>query len=267
MIARMETTVLSAAEAVEYGEFKRNRREAEIAVTLHKLIMDASRRETDRYALKTACESARKFSSYGVLVSPVNVAAARRHLAGSETFVLCIVGGTGESLTQIKKAETKKAIAQGAGEIRLVLCYSALIGGNIGYLRREVKKVKRAAKKLPLVVSLEDHSISEDEIAVGVRAACEGGADGVCVRGETELVLRALRASAGRIRVDAAGAENSDQLRMLLKAGASRVSTACAEQVADEMYRTAREEAETIVKKASPPNVPSPNIPIPSTTV
>lgn len=240
----METTVLSAAEAVEYGEFRRNRREAEIAVSLHKLVVDASRRETDRYSLKAACDSAKKFASYGVLVSPVNVASARRGLTGSECYVCCLVGGTGESLMTVKKTEAKKAAAQGAKEIRLVLCYSALRSGNAQYLKREVKKVKRAVKRLPLVVSLEDHSLSEDEVALGVRAATEGGADAVCVRGEVELVLRALRASAGRLRVDAAGAENAEQLRALLKAGASRVSTGCSERVAEEMYQAAQPPAE-----------------------
>ena len=44
----METTVLSATEVVEYEEFKRSRREAEIAVTLKRLIIDASRREADK---------------------------------------------------------------------------------------------------------------------------------------------------------------------------------------------------------------------------
>lgn len=248
----MESTTLSAAEAAEYGEFKRTRREAEIAVVLHKLVIDASRRETDKFALKTACESARKVAAYGVLTSPVGVAAAKRHLAGSETYVVCLVGGTGETLMPVKKYETKKAVALGAKEIRLVLCYSALRSGNLSYLKREIRKVRRAARKRSVVVSLEDHSLGEEEIALGARAAGEGGAAAVCVRGETQLVLRALRAGAGKLRVDVSDVENAEQLRTLMKSGASLVQTRIPEQIAEEMYEAAREESGRVGTRYAP---------------
>ncbi len=239
----MEATYLSAAEAVEYGEFKRTRREAEISVVLHKLTVDASRRETDRFALKTACESARKLSAYGVLVSPVHVGAAKKHLTGSECYIVCLVGGTGESILPVKRLEAKKAISQGAREIRLILCYSALRAANVSYLRREIKKTRRAARKLPLVISLEDHTLGEEDVALGAKLAAEGGADAVCVRGETQLVLRALRASGGKIRVDVSGVENAEQLRALSKAGASLIGTSDPEKIAKELYDRAREES------------------------
>lgn len=239
-------TFLSAAEAAEYGEFKRTRREAEIAVSLHKIIVEAARRETDRGALKSACDCVKRLFSYGVLVSPVSAAQAKRRLEGSESYVVARIGGTGETLLAVKKYEARKTVGQGAKELRLVLCYSALKAGNLGYLRREIKKVKRAAGRSPVIVSLEDHALSEDEVALGVRAAGEGGADGVCVRGEVNLVLRALRVCAGKLRVDASGVENAEQMRALLKAGASLVTTCCADEIAEEMYRMAREEAEHI---------------------
>lgn len=243
----MDEMMLSAAEAAEYGEFKRSRREAEIAVSLHKLIVDASRRETDKYALKTACTCVRKLFSYGVLVTPVGVAAAKRHLAESESYVVALVGGTGETLLSVKRYEAKKAVAAGAKEIRLVPCYSALKAGNLGYLRREVKRVKKAVRKRPLVLSVEDHALSSDEVALAVRCACDGGADAVCVRGETELVLRALRVSAGKLRVDASGVENAEQLRAVLKSGAACVTTSCAEKISEEMYEMAREEGQRLI--------------------
>jgi deoxyribose-phosphate aldolase len=246
----MEGTILSAAEAVEYGEFKRNRREAEIAVTLRKLTVDASRRETDKYALRRACDAAKKLNAYGVLVSPVNVAAARRRLAGSRVSVICLAGGTGETLTAVKKAEAKKVAAQGAKEIRLVLCYSALRGGNLQYLKKEIKKVRKAVRKSSFVVSLEDHALTEEDIALGVRAAEAAGADGVCVRGETQFVLRALQASAGKMRVDVSGVENSEQLRTLMKAGALFATTHFPEQICAELYRAADEES--LVLTAAP---------------
>ncbi len=239
----METTVLSATEVVEYEEFKRSRREAEIAVTLKRLIIDASRREADKASVKRACESAKKLGASGVLVSPVNVAFARRQLAGSTTEIVCLAGGTGESLPSVKKAEIKKACAQGAREVRLVPCYSALVGGNLAYLKKEVKKAKRAARKGTLTLSLEDHSLSEDDVALGVRAALEGRADGVCVRGEAPLVLRALETGADKLRIDVSGVENAEQMKSLVRAGALRVSSGDGEKIAVELYESAARES------------------------
>ncbi len=238
-------TFLSAAEAAEYGEFKRTRREAEIAVSLHKVIVDASH-EASRGTLKGACSCVRRLFSYGVLVPPVLAASAKKYLAGSESYVIACIGGTGETLPSVKKYEARKCISQGAKEIRLFPCGSALKAGDLSYLRREVKRVKRAARKLSVILSLEDRSFTEEEVALGTRAACEGGADGVCVRGEVALVLRALRVSAGKLRVDASHVENAEQMRSLLKAGAGLITTACAEEIAEEMYRMAREEASHI---------------------
>ena len=236
----MEGTVISAAEAAEFGEFKRSRREAEAALTIKKLILDASRRETDRRILKYACEHAIKLGACAVLVSPVNVTASRRALAGSETYVAALVGGTGESLIATKKSEAKKAMKQGAKEIRLVLCYSALMGGNASYLKREIKKIRRAVKKCKLVISLEDHSLGTEEIARGIKAAMDGRADGICIRGETKLVLDAVRYSLGRLEIDVSGVENGEQLRLLFKAGAMRATTLFGEQIASDLYAAAQ---------------------------
>lgn len=231
-----EETKLSPAEAAEFGEFRRARRETEIAFTLGKLLIDASRRETDRSALKRACETAIKLNASGVQVSPVNVAAARKQLSGSQIPICCLVGGTGESLISTKKTETKKAVRQGAKEIRLVLCYSQLTGGGLSYLKREIRRVRRATGKGTITVSLEDHTLGDDAIALGVRAAAAAKADGVCVRGETQTVLCAVHESAGRIRVEASGVENAEQLRLLIKAGAMRAATGNGEKIAEELF-------------------------------
>ncbi len=250
----METTIVSAEEAAEFGEFKRSRREAEIALLLKKVVVDASRRETDRHALKGACDCAKKFGARGVLVSPVGVSAAKKFLAGAEPCVVCLVGGTGESLPALKRAEAKRAARQGAREILLVPCYSALAGGNASYLKREVKKVKRAAKRNAVFLLLDDHTLTEDDVALGTRAAKEGRADGVCVRGEPRLVLRALTVGGGRLSVHCTGVENAAQLRTAVRAGAMSASSRALEEIAEELYFSLGEPAAE--GEFSPPPAP-----------
>lgn len=239
----METTFISAEEAAEFDEFKRSRREAEIALLLKKAIVDASRRETDRHTLKMACDCAKKLGVYGVLVSPVHVGDARKFLSGSDVTTVCLVGGTGESLSAVKKTEAKRAAKQGAKELRLVLCYSAIAGGNAAYLKREIKKVRKAVKRCTLIVSLDDRSLSEDDVALGARAAAGAKADGVCVRGEAQLVLRTLTAGAGKLAVHCSGVENAAQFRTAVRAGATHVSSRMCEEIAEELYRAVEEGA------------------------
>ncbi len=237
-----ETRTLSPTEAAEFEEYKRQKRETEVVLTLKRLILDGSRRETDKESLRKIFQTAEKLGAEGVLVSPVNVAFARRALTGTKTKVVCLAGGTGESLPVVKRNEAKRAAKQGAREIRLVCCYAALVSGNLAYLKREVKRVRRSVKKCLFTLSLEDHSLGEEQIAVAVRAAVEGGADCVTVRGELSLALRALEAGGGKIKVDCSGVENSERLRLLVKAGVSRLTTGNGEQIARELYAAVEEE-------------------------
>lgn len=232
----MENVVISEKEAAQFREFKRSRREAETELRLRKAIVDASRRETEKRALAHACGIAKKFRASAVAVSPVNVALCRRILQESGVGVICYVGGTGESLPAVKKSEAKKAFSHGAGEVRLVPCYSRLVAGDLPYLKREIKKVKKAAKKHALTLSLEDRALSREEVLTGVRAAVEAKADGVCVRGELSFLSAALEASGG-MRVDVSLAENSEQFESLLRAGASRAGSACLEGIAEELFQ------------------------------
>ena len=55
----MERTI-SEAEAAEFEEFQRTRREAEAELTLKKLQVDVSHRETDRHSLYAACDFAKR---------------------------------------------------------------------------------------------------------------------------------------------------------------------------------------------------------------
>ncbi len=239
----MEATFISAEEAAEYGEFKRSRREAEVALLLKKAVLDASRREIDRYVLKNACDTAKKLGLHAVLVSPVNVVAARKFLGGSPCVVACRVGGDGESLPPVKHDEAKRAVRQGAREVYLSPCYSALIGGNAAYLKREIKKVRRSLKNCALFVLLDDREFGEEDISLGTRAAAEAKADGVSVRGEAQLILRALTVGAGKLTVHCSGVENAAQFRTAVRAGAANACSRSCEEIAKELFSALREEA------------------------
>ena len=223
----MQTAVFAADEKT------RRRRETEVTLALSRLVADASMPTVDDGALKNVCENAKKCGLYGVLVSPVRVAAAKKLLGGSGVRVICLAGGTGESLPAVKRAEVKRAVKCGAREIYLFPCRSALVCGRTAYLKREVRTVCRAAKKIPVILVLG--GLPSEQVAAGVRAAREGCAEGVCVL--LDEIVSAVKGCAGRLRIDALCAEGTHALEACVRMGAVRICTPRPEHLADLMRR------------------------------
>ena len=67
----------------------------------------------------------------------------------------CIIGGDGETFVSVKAYETKKALKEGAKEITLRITPSLIVNGRYTELRKEIKAVKRAAKRAVLKVRVE----------------------------------------------------------------------------------------------------------------
>lgn len=230
--------MVSAQEVAEFDEFKRVQREREIALTLKKLVIDASCREYDRTMLKRACVGATDLNAIGLIVSPVHIAFVRRQLPRKEVrsiSVIVVAGGTGESLISVKKSEVRRALRQGADGVRLVPCNSALLGGEFNYIKREAKAIRKTVKRGSFILSLCDGALKEKDVALGVKAAVAARADGICVRGEIDLVLAAIETAAGRLFVEADRVQNVSQLQLLLRAGVLRAATDRGEKLAEEL--------------------------------
>lgn len=223
--------VLSQAEEAEYREFLRTKREAEIALLLRRLVVDLSG-ESDRFALKAGVESAVRLSAAGVLVSPMQVALVKKLLKKSGPRLMTLVGGTGESLPSVKKLEAKRALRQGAEEILLTVSTYSLKNGAAQNVRRELRTVRRAARRAVFSAALFDRRLSREEVLFGVREAAEAGADGAYLAAEAEAVEAA---SESGLSLGAARAENAEQLKLLVKAGAGRILTMQAERIAEEL--------------------------------
>lgn len=230
--------VLSAAEEAEYREFLRIKRESEIALMLRRLVVDVSG-ISDRASLRAACGAASRLFAAGVLASPVQVSSVRRQLP-REIFVAALVGGSGESLPFVKRYEAKRAVRQGADAVVLLPSMFSLLSGEGQGVKREWRLVRRAVKRARMLVALDDRRLEREAFAPAVRAAKACGADGVLVRGEPEWVRAAAEEGEGLL-VEA-GAENAEQLRLLLSAGAVRVLTSAADAIAAQLRQKAGSE-------------------------
>lgn len=115
-----------------------------------------------------------------VCVYPRFVAVAKKTLAGSGIRVASVAGAFphGQLPLELKVAEVRYAIGQGADEIDMVLSRGALLAGDDDTVVREVQAMKEACQGHTLKVILETCELpSPALVAHASRLAIAGGAD------------------------------------------------------------------------------------------
>ena len=110
---------------------------------------------TDRDVL-AGCELARRYGTATVCVKPYAVPAAAEALAGSGVGTCSVIGFPhGNSTTGIKAAEAEQAVGDGAAEIDMVINIGKALGGDWGYVAREIRELNdgcRAGRALLKVI-------------------------------------------------------------------------------------------------------------------
>lgn len=228
--------VLSPAEAEEYCVFKRQKRVEEVLVSLKKTVL-APEKDLSFGEIKKCAETARASRSIAVRVPPNKVAFTRNALAGSGVLTDCLVGGNGETTAQVKRYETKRAVRDGAGRITLILSSAAVKAGRFGEVKKDVKKVCRAAKKRPVTVALyNDFSktagVAEWKKLAAISADC--GAKYISVpfyRGAAEL--RAYLKDTCMMEVT--GVNNSADFKSLVASGVECLGVSGLENIRAEL--------------------------------
>ena len=169
---------ISADERAEFEEFRRQKKLLEMRRLLRMIDHTLLKQTATRTDIKNLCDEAREYGFYSVCVQPVYVAACCEFLKNSPNIkIACVVGfPMGENKTETKVYETKRAIADGADEIDMVACISAIKNGNYAYVRREIKQIVKAAKGSPVKVILETSLLTRDEMVRAALCARDAGA-------------------------------------------------------------------------------------------
>ena len=228
--------VLSPAEAEEYCVFKRQKRVEEVMTAIQKTVL-APEKDLSADEIKKCAETARLCRSVAVRVPPNKVTFTRNTLAGSGVLTDCIVGGNGETTAQVKRYETRRAVRDGAGRITLILSYTAVKTGRFGEVKKDIRKVCRAAKKRPVTVALNGDfsktaTAQEWKKIASVSADC--GAKYVSVpfyRGAAEL--RAYLKDTCMMEVT--GVNNSADFKALIASGMECLGVSDAENIRAEL--------------------------------
>lgn len=184
--------------------------------------------------IATLCQEALLHDFFAVCVNPYWVPLAAALVNNSSVKVCTVVGfPLGANKTEIKVAETKQAVADGADEIDMVLNIGALKNRDINFVKKEIAAVVSAAEGRPVKVILETCLFSQSEKETACRLCLEAGASyvktstGFSKDGATLDDVRLMRRIVGdRCGVKASGGirDRSTALAMI-EAGASRLGT------------------------------------------
>lgn len=174
---------------------------------------------------------------YSVCVNPVNVKDAKDYcefkLKGT-VKVVCQVGfPLGENTTEAKVFELKKAISDGADEVDVMVSVSRVKMGEWGYVKNELSRLVKAAKKHTVKAIIETSVLTKAElykicsICVKARVDYVQTSSGFAGGGaEIETIGQIVEATGGKCKVKASGGiENTTQAIIMMRAGADRIGT------------------------------------------
>lgn len=198
--------------------------------------------DAGRAAIIKLAEEAKQYGFASVCVNPTWVKTAAEVLKDSPVKVCTVIGfPLGASAPEVKAFEASHAIAEGAGEVDMVINIGALKDGDDGLVLRDIAGVVQAAAGKALVkVIIETCLLTEEEIVRACKLSVEAGADfvktstGFSTGGATVEAVELMRKTVGlNVGVKASGGVRTlADAEAMIKAGATRLGTSAGVAIA-----------------------------------
>ena len=116
----------------------------ELAKCIDHTLLKTDARRAD---LERLVEEAKAYHFASVCVSPIWVSFAAHALQGSGVKTCTVIGfPQGATPSEVKAFETKRAIADGAEEVDMVIAVGKLKDGDDAYVKADIEAVVAAAK-------------------------------------------------------------------------------------------------------------------------
>lgn len=200
--------------------------------------------EADVIAL---CQEASELGTFSVCVSPTFVALAKANVTNGVAVATVCGFPSGKHQKEIKAAEAKLAVEQGADEVDMVIDVGRATMGDFDYVQKEITEVRKATNGKLLKVILETAALNDDQIKSACLAAEFAGADfvktstGFHPTGGAEI--RAIRIMhetvGGRLGIKASGGIRTAEFALeLIQAGATRLGLSGTRAVLDGVAST-----------------------------
>jgi len=197
---------------------------------------------TSSESMKKLCEEAKAYHFHSVCVNPFWTRFCANELKGTSVKVSTVVGfPLGQTTSEEKAFETKRAIKEGANEIDMVINVAAFKDKKYDFVRGDIAAVVEAAEGNLVKVILETGYLTYEEIPQACRIVMEAGANfvknstGFGTLGATVPHIILMRESVGdNFGVKAAGGiyDFRDALWMIA-AGANRIGSSHGVTVVD----------------------------------
>ena len=203
------------------------------------------RPEATQHDIEVLCREALDFQFLNVCISPTWVTLAARRLVGSGVGVCAVVAfPLGATTPDVKACEARRAIADGAREIDMVINIGALKSGNRGDVQRDLEAVTvlcRESGALSKVI-IEAALLTDDEKVTACTLAKAAAADyvktstGFGPGGATAADVALMRRVVGEeMGVKAAGGvKDLDALKAMVAAGATRIGASAGVRIVQE---------------------------------
>lgn len=195
------------------------------------------------------CLRAAGHGLFGVCVAPRFVTLARRSVAKSGLAVVTVVAFPfGASTSDVKAAEARRAVEDGADEIDMVMAIGDALADDFDAVEADVRAVREATAGRVLKVILETGYLTDARIDAAARASVRASADfvktstGYGPRGASVAdIQRLARAVEGRAGVKASGGIRTREAALeMIRAGATRIGTSSGVEMVLEQTTSAR---------------------------
>ncbi len=189
------------------------------------------------FDIEKLCDVAYKNEYYSVCVNPCNVAYAKgyilKNLNGALKVASVVGFPLGANSTNIKCAEVKECLSDGADEIDVVINIGKAKEGKFDYVKNELKRIKKIAKNHIVKAIIETCYFDKNEIVKLSKICMQAKVDfvktstGFGTAGATaENVKLIYETVKGVCRVKASGGiRGREQAVLMINAGADRIGT------------------------------------------
>ena len=203
------------------------------------------RPELDDAFVEAGCRLAAEYDVASVCVRPADVRRAAAILTGTDVAVGTTIGFPhGNHLTETKVFEARRALADGATELDMVIQIGALKSGRDAYVQADIEAVVEVAHAAGAIVKVifENAYLTDDEKVRACRLTEAAGGDfvktstGFAPSGATHEDLALMRRSvSSSVQVKAAGGVRTlDALLEVMALGVTRVGATATKAMLDD---------------------------------
>ncbi|GAB6275763.1 MAG: deoxyribose-phosphate aldolase [Rectinema sp.] len=200
-----------------------------IAATIDHTLLKATATEDQ---IKALCSEARQHKFKAVCVSPYWIPTCARELAGSEVLIATVIGfPLGANSTEAKAEEARRAVAEGAREVDMVINIGRAKMEDWVSAREDIATVVKASKPAIVKTIIETCYLTQEEKIAACKAAVAAGAAFVMTSTgfgtggatvEDVLLMKEVVGSAALVKASG-GIKTYEDAVAMLEAGASRI--------------------------------------------